>query len=60
MLDKKYNISLHFGNTQKTILEMDETDICYGLSESDKNKIIMELKNGLYNKTLGIQTKSII
>lgn len=40
MLKKKYNISLHFGNTQKTILEMDEVDVYYGLSEQDKNALL--------------------
>lgn len=43
MINKKYNISLQFGNTQKTILEMDEVDVCYGLSEQDKNEIILKL-----------------
>lgn len=58
MLDKKYNISLHFGNTQKTILEMDIIDVYYGLSEEDKNDILWELIDGLHSKTLRIQTKS--
>lgn len=40
MLKKKYNISLHFGNTQKTILEMDMVDVYYGLSEQDKNVLL--------------------
>lgn len=39
-MDKKYNISLHFGNTQKTLLEMDKVDVYYGLSEQDKNALL--------------------
>ena len=47
MLKKKYNISLHFGNTQKTILEMDMVDVYYGLSEQDKNALLW----GFINET---------
>ena len=39
-MDKKYNISLHFGNTQKTLLEMDKVDVYYGLSEQDKKALL--------------------
>ena len=42
-LNKKYSICLQFGNTEKTILEMDKVDICYGLSERNKNEIILNL-----------------
>lgn len=49
-LNKKYDISLHFGNTEKTILEMDKVDICYGLSEKDKNEIILLLIERLNNE----------
>lgn len=60
LINKKYNICLHFGNTQKTILEMDIIDVYYGLSEEDKNDILWELIDGLHNKTLRIQAKSNI
>ena len=40
LINKKYTISLHFGNTQKTILEMDMVDVYYGLSEQDKNALL--------------------
>ena len=49
-MDKKYNISLHFGNTQKTILEMDIIDVYYGLSEEDKNMLLWEFINGVQTK----------
>lgn len=52
LINKKYNISLHFGNTQKTILEMDIIDVYYGLSEEDKNAILWGLIDGLHDKTL--------
>lgn len=45
MLKKKYNISLHFGNTQKNILEMDIVDVYYGLSEQDKNALLWSFIN---------------
>ena len=45
MLKKKYNISLHFGNTQKNILEMDKIDVYYGLSEADKNALLWSFIN---------------
>lgn len=45
MLKKKYNISLHFGNTQKNILEMDKIDVYYGLGEQDKNELLWEFIN---------------
>ncbi|MGN1153819.1 MAG: hypothetical protein ACI4S3_07300 [Candidatus Gastranaerophilaceae bacterium] len=49
-LNKKYSISLQYGNTEKTVLDMDNVDIYYGLSEKDKNEIILllieRLKNG--------------
>lgn len=60
MLKKKYNISLHFGNTQKNILEMDIIDVYYGLSEEDKSAILWEFIDGLHSKTLRIQAKSNI
>lgn len=60
MLKKKYNISLHFGNTQKTIIEMDKIDVYYGLSEEDKNAILWGFIDGLHSKTLRIQAKSNI
>ena len=60
MLEKKYNISLHFGNTQKTILEMDIIDVYYGLSEEDKSALLWGFIDGLHSKTLRIQTKSNI
>lgn len=48
-LNKKYSICLQFGNTEKTILEMDKVDICYGLSEKNKNEIILNLIKLLQN-----------
>lgn len=47
MLNKTYNVSLVYGNTQKTLLEMDEVDVYYGLSEEDKNELLW----GFINET---------
>ena len=52
MINKKYNISLQFGNTQKTILEMDEVDVYYGLSEQDKNALLWEFINEARSKRI--------
>ena len=52
MINKKYNISLQFGNTQKTILEMDEVDVCYGLSEQDKNDLLWSLIDEIQRKRI--------
>jgi hypothetical protein len=66
MLKKKYNISLHFGNTQKTILEMDIIDVYYGLSKEDKDDLLWEFINGaqtkneIYSKNARMATKSKI
>ena len=43
MKNKEYDISLHFGNTAKTISEMDRTDVYYGLSNKDKNELLWAL-----------------
>ena len=40
MLNKIYNVSLVYGNTQKTLLEMDKVDVYYGLSEEDKSALL--------------------
>lgn len=45
MLNKFYNVSLVYGNTQKTLLEMDKVDVYYGLSEQDKNALLWEFIN---------------
>lgn len=45
LINKKYNISLHFGNTQKDILEMDIIDVYYGLNEQDKNELLWSFIN---------------
>lgn len=58
MLKKKYNISLHFGNTQKTILEMDIIDVYYGLSEEDKKELLWEFINGMQIKYNEIYNKN--
>ena len=58
MLKKKYNISLHFGNTQKTILEMDIIDVYYGLSEEDKKELLWEFINGIQIKYNEIYNKN--
>lgn len=47
ILKKEYDISLVWGNTSKTILEMDEVDICYGLNILDKNEILLYLIKGI-------------
>lgn len=60
LINKKYNISLHFGNTQKTIMEMDIIDVYYGLSEEDKNALLWGFIDGLHDKTLRIQAKNNI
>ena len=57
MINKKYNISLQFGNTQKTILEMDEVDVCYGLSEQDKNDLLWSLINEIQRKRITKDSK---
>ena len=66
LMKKKYNISLHFGNTQKTILEMDIIDVYYGLCDEDKSELLWELINGvqikneIYNKNARTTTKGKI
>lgn len=60
MLKKKYNISLHFGNTQKTILEMDIIDVYYGLSEQDKNELLWEFIDETQSKRITKDSKQSI
>ena len=42
MKNKQYDVCLPFGNTTKTIPEMDRTDI-YFIGEKDKNELLWEL-----------------
>ena len=60
MLKKKYDISLHFGNTQKTLLEMDKVDVYYGLSEQDKNALLWEFINEVQCKRIVKDSKQPI
>lgn len=60
MLKKKYDISLYFGNTQKTILEMDKVDVYYGLSEQDKNALLWGFINETRSKRVAKDSKQSI
>ena len=60
LINKKYNICLHFGNTQKTILEMDIIDVYYGLSEEDKSALLWGFIDGLQCKRVVKDSKQSI